>query len=270
MEWLMIIAFIVITILDSKKKSDEAKQKREQRQQTMGQPVYRSGETAAKPQAQSRPAGKPSMSSAKPQTSAQMRPQAQPKPSAEKQPEGPWYESFGEFVKDLGSEFKNIGEELSKEFTLESDQIPKKQPTAASAGKPAQKPAKTVKPGKAKAEQSVPGAKKSPADLPTKTLMEQRPDREQRAEHTKVTATVKPVTASVKPLKNAFENDEHCEHRIELNPNIQYSNRKQQTDLQHAAIVKTDPESVISGVIWSEILGKPRAHQPIEHRFRRR
>lgn len=254
MEWLMIIVFIVISLMDSKKKSDQAKQKREQRmqtpqkppqkpmqqpiqkpvqkpvQKTMEQQVYRSGDGAAKPQA--RPPHP-----------------YQPKPSVEKQPEGPWYESFGELLKDLGTELKDMSEELSKEFTLDSDQVPnpmqKKKKAAAGASKKAVKPN-----GEAK-------------KLPTKTLMEQRPDREKREEHTK-------VTANVKPLKNAFENDENCEHRIELNPNIQYSNRKQQTDLQRAAIVKTDSESLIQGVIWSEILGKPRAHQPMEQRFRRR
>lgn len=77
--------------------------------------------------------------------------------------------------------------------------------------------------------------------------MEQRPDREKREEHKKVAAsvkpiapTVKPLTASVKPLKTAFHNDEHCEHRIELNPNIQYSNQKQEVAAQRAAIVRTD------------------------------
>ena len=104
-------------------------------------------------------------------------------------------------------------------------------------------------------------AKKSPAQLPTKTLMEQRPDREKREEHTKVTASVKPLTANVKPLKNAFENDEHCEHRIQLNPNIQYSKQQQNTEAQRAAIVKTDGESIVQGIIWSEILGKPKAYQ---------
>ncbi len=264
MEWLMIIVFIVISVMDSKKKSDQAKQKREQRmqtpqkppqkpmqspiqksaqkpvQKTMEQQVYRSGDGAAKPQA--RPAHP-----------------YQPKPSAEKQPEGPWYESFGELIKDLGTELKDMSEELSKEFTLDSDQVPNPmQKKKAAAGAPK----KAAKPNGA--------AKKSAAALPTKTLMEQRPDREKREEHTKVTASVKPLTANVKPLKNSFEHDENCEHRVELNPNIQYSNRKQQTDLQRAAIVKTDSESLIQGVIWSEILGKPRAHQPMEQRFRRR
>ena len=98
---------------------------------------------------------------------------------------------------------------------------------------------------------------------PTKqTLMEQRPDREQREEHTK-------VAASVKPLKNAYENDIVCEHRIELNPNIKYSGQKQKDMQQKAAIVKTDEASLIQGMIWSEILGKPKAYQNRAPRFHR-
>ena len=92
--------------------------------------------------------------------------------------------------------------------------------------------------------------------------MEQRPDREQREAHTK-------VAASVKPLKNAFENQEQCEHRIELNPNIQYSKQKQAAMAQQAAIVQTDRDSLIQGIIWSEILGKPKAYQPNRPRFHR-
>ncbi len=242
MEWLMIIMFIVISIMDSKKKSDQAKQKREQRMQ--GQPIYRSGDSQpARPQTRPEPKSKPAV-----------------KPQVDHRPleEGTWYESLGGLLKELG-------DDLAKELELgDESETPKKRPEVA--GKDA--PSKPVKPRlpKALSKQGAKPAstvKKSPADLPTKTLMEQRPDREKREEHTK-------VTASVKPLKNAFENDEHCEHRIELNPNIQYSNRKQENDLQRAAIVKTDSESLIQGVIWSEILGKPRAHQPMEQRFRRR
>lgn len=62
------------------------------------------------------------------------------------------------------------------------------------------------------------------------------------------------MAASVKPLKNAFENQEQCEHRIELNPNIQYSKQKQAAMAQQAAIVQTDRDSLIQGIVWSEIL----------------
>ncbi len=121
---------------------------------------------------------------------------------------------------------------------------------------------KTVSPAKkhtGKGEKTVSQAGTS--SQPTKqTLMEQRPDREQREEHTK-------VAASVKPLKNAYENDIVCEHR--LNPNIKYSGQKQKDMQQKAAIVKTDEASLIQGMIWSEILGKPKAYQNRAPRFHR-
>ena len=108
-------------------------------------------------------------------------------------------------------------------------------------------------------------------------LEAQEADREKREEHKKVAAsvkpiapTVKPLTASVKPLKTAFHNDEHCEHRIELNPNIQYSNQKQEVAAQRAAIVRTDRDGLIQGIVWSEILGKPKAYQRRENVFQRR
>ncbi len=123
---------------------------------------------------------------------------------------------------------------------------------------------KTVSPAKkhtGKGEKTVSQAGTS--SQPTKqTLMEQRPDREQREEPTK-------VAASVKPLKNAYENDIVCEHRIELNPNIKYSGQKQKDMQQKAAIVKTDEASLIQGMIWSEILGKPKAYQNRAPRFHR-
>ena len=68
---------------------------------------------------------------------------------------------------------------------------------------------------------------------------------------------------------NAYENDIACEHRIELNPNIKYSGQKQKDMQQKAAIVKTDEASLIQGMIWSEILGKPKAYQNRAPRFHR-
>ena len=56
MEWLMIIAFIVISVLESKKKSDNARQQREKRQQMQGQSVYRTdGGSIAQPKAKRLP-----------------------------------------------------------------------------------------------------------------------------------------------------------------------------------------------------------------------
>ena len=221
MEWLMIIAFVVISILDSKKKSDQAKQQSAQRrQQTGGQ---------------------------------QARPQA-PKPASKQ--EGSFMGSLTEFLESLEDALDPDGDNAPAKRPVQKQTAPKSaMPKQASAGK-------TLMQSAAKKKKAEPqSAKKSPAQLPTKTLMEQRPDREKREEHTKVTASVKPLTANVKPLKNAFENDEHCEHRIQLNPNIQYSKQQQTAAVQQAAIVKTDSESIVQGIIWSEILGKPKAYQ---------
>ena len=237
MEWLMIIAFVVISIMDSKKKSDQAKQQSAQRRQQMSSQGQRPGEL-------------PNM---------QQRPQS-PRPVSKQ--EGSFMGSLTEFL-----------ESLEDALDIDLDGKPAPQPQ--------QKPSVAKNRERASGEGSIAGksltqtvgrkkkpelmteksAKKSPAQLPTKTLMEQRPDREKREEHTKVTASVKPLTANVKPLKNAFENDEHCEHRIQLNPNIQYSKQQQNTEAQRAAIVKTDGESIVQGIIWSEILGKPKAYQ---------
>lgn len=239
MEWLMIIAFIAISILDSKKKSDKAKQQHTQRQQTGGQPVYRSGDAR---QAQQRP-----------QTAKQS-----------SQQEGSFMGSLTEFLESLEDAL-----ELDDKTDSKKPQQPVQKPAASkpTASKPAaqskakQAAQKTASAGKTlmqnagkkkKAEPQT--AKKSPAQLPTKTLMEQRPDREKREEHSK-------VAASVKPLKNAFENDEHCEHRIQLNPNIQYSKQQRTAAVAQSVVVKTDGDSIVQGIIWSEIMGKPKAYQ---------
>ena len=222
MEWLMIIAFVVISILDSKKKSDQAKQQSAQRrQQTGGQ---------------------------------QARPQA-PKPASKQ--EGSFMGSLTEFLESLEDALDPDGDNAPAKRPVQKQTAPK-----SAMPKQASSAGKTLMQSAAKKKKAEPqSVKKSPAQLPTKTLMEQRPDREKREEHTKVTASVKPLTANVKPLKNAFENDEHCEHRIQLNPNIQYSKQQQTAAVQQAAIVKTDSESIVQGIIWSEILGKPKAYQ---------
>ena len=236
MEWLMIIAFIVVSIMDSKKKSEQAKQQREQRQKMQGQQVYRS-------ESQPKAAVKPE--SAKPAEKRQ----------TVKKPENQMYGPLGDFLEELEN-WAN---------TIDSTEHPAK-PSGSPVKKPVSAKNVSVKPKTQK--QSMQTAKKEPAALPTKTLMEMRPDREKREEHTKVAASVKPLTASVKPLKNAYENDEKCEHRIELNPNIQYSKQQQKETAQAAAIVKTDKDSLVQGIIWSEILGKPKAYQPNQPVFR--
>ena len=229
MEWLMIIAFIVVSIMDSKKKSEQAKQQREQRQKMQGQQVYRS-------ESQPKAAVKPE--SAKPAEKRQ----------TVKKPENQMYGPLGEFLEEL----ENWAS------TIDSTEHPAK-PSGSPVKKPVSAKNISVKPKTQK--QSMQTAKKEPAVLPTKTLMEMRPDREKREEHTK-------VTANVKPLKSAYENDEKCEHRIELNPNIQYSKQQQKETAQAAAIVKTDKDSLVQGIIWSEILGKPKAYQPNQPVFR--
>ena len=224
MEWLMIIAFIVVSIMDSKKKSEQAKQQREQRQKMQGQQVYRS-------ESQPKAAAK---SAVKQQTA--------------KKPQNQMYGPLGDFLEEL----ENWAS------TIDSTEHPAK-PSGSPVKKPVSVKNVSVKPKTQK--QSMQTAKKEPAALPTKTLMEMRPDREKREEHTK-------VTANVKPLKSAYENDEKCEHRIELNPNIQYSKQQQKETAQAAAIVKTDKDSLVQGIIWSEILGKPKAYQPNQPVFR--
>jgi hypothetical protein len=229
MEWLMIIAFIVVSIMDSKKKSEQAKQQREQRQKMQGQQVYRS-------ESQPKAAVKPE--NAKPAEKRQ----------TVKKPENQMYGPLGDFLEEL----ENWAS------TIDSTEHPAK-PSGSPVKKPVSAKNISVKPKTQK--QSMQTAKKEPAVLPTKTLMEMRPDREKREEHTK-------VTANVKPLKSAYENDEKCEHRIELNPNIQYSKQQQKETAQAAAIVKTDKDSLVQGIIWSEILGKPKAYQPNQPVFR--
>ncbi len=246
MEWLMVIFFILASIMDSKKKSDQAKQQRQQRMG--GQEVYRSGDNK-------RPAPQP------------------------KKQEGNLFESLGDLLENLDDALEGTIEKLDQEIQ------PKKKAQPAQTGRQQQsrkqvadrqserKPSSQMLKGQLERKESpVTGktlmetakrhkkhaepqtAKKSSKELPTKTLMELRPDREQRDEHTK-------VSASVKPLKNAFENDESCEHRIELNPNIQYSKQQQKTAAQRTVAIKTDGESIVQGIIWAEILDKPKAYQ---------
>lgn len=216
MEWLMIIAFIAISILDSKKKSDRAKQNREQRKQMQGQPVYCSGNQTIQPQ----PARDPR------------------KAAAPKQ-----QQSHGDLLGSLMEWLTDADDDASKPARGTEKTVKQKLP-----------PKPRGKKGEANA------AKKGAGTLPTKTLIETRPDREQREAHTK-------VAAHVAPLKNAFENQEACEHRIELNPNIQYSKQNQAVETVATISVKTDKDSMIQGIIWSEILGKPKAYQPNVPKF---
>lgn len=69
----------------------------------------------------------------------------------------------------------------------------------------------------------------------------------------------KRIAPGVKPLKNIYNNDEYCEHRIELNPNIQYSAQKTVQTKKDSAVFPVSKNQIINGVIWSEILGKPKS-----------
>ena len=227
MEWLGILIFVGITIYNSMKESNKAKQQREKRQSMGGQTVYRS-------------------------PSAEMpdKPMQPVKPAVPKQPmkkAGNLFDSLTEFIGELENQLDSSQPQGKKKPEQKNTSAAGKGMTAA----------------KKKKQKAAPqAAKKSPAELPKQTLMEQRPEREQREAHTK-------VSASVKPLQNAFDNQDACEHRIELNPNIQYSNRKRQTETARASIIRTDKDSLIQGIVWSEILGKPKAYPRRENVFDR-
>lgn len=225
MDLLGLVILIVISVISSVKKSNDAKQQRAKRQQASQSTVYRS-QSSSVPSAERKSATSKASGSA------------------------------DEILDSLSDFLGNLSSMLGMEQPDAEGKSVQSKPKAAVARA-------KVDAQKAKSKKTTSqAAKKSPAELPKQTLMEQRPDREQREAHTK-------VAASVKPLKNAFENDERCEHRIELNPNIQYSNRKQTDTAQRAAMVKTDGDSIIQGMIWTEILGKPKAYQRQTVRFRR-
>lgn len=224
MDLLGLVILIAISVISSVKKSNDAKQQRAKRQQSSQQSVYRSQGS--------------SVASAEKKAAVKKPAAAKKNGSQDAIPE-PLEAALDGMSGLFGGLYNMLGMEQPE---AEQKSAPSKPKTAAG-GK---------KKGRAKAVTQA--GKKSPAELPKQTLMEQRPDREQREAHTK-------VSASVKPLKNAFENDELCEHRIELNPNIQYSKQKQAAATQRVAVVKTDGDSIIQGMIWAEVLGKPKAYQ---------
>lgn len=221
MEWLGIIIIIAVSIFNSVKESNKAKQQREQRNNAGSQTVYRS-DSGSVPTATQKAAGKP---------------------TAPAKQENDLFGKLSEFMGELTDMLDTDGK-AAKAKPVQSNQTEK-----------------TTTKKKKKNTTSQP-AKKSPSDLPRQTLMEQRPDREQREAHKK-------VSASVKPLKNAFDNQEQCGHRVELNPNIQYSSQKHEQAKKQAVVVRTDSEGLIQGWIWSEILGKPKAYQRRENKFQR-
>lgn len=232
MDLLGLVILIAISVISSMKKSNDAKQQRAKRQQSSQQTVYRSPGS--------------SVASAEKKAAAK-------KPAAAKKNGSPDAipEPLEGALDGLSGLFGGLYNMLGMEQPEEEKKATQPKSKATVDGKK-----------KSRAKAAAQAGKKSPSKLPKQTLMEQRPDREQREAHTK-------VSASVKPLKNAFENDEQCEHRIELNPNIQYSQQKHTAAAQRVAMVKTDGDSIIQGMIWAEVLGKPKAYQRQENRFRR-
>lgn len=70
---------------------------------------------------------------------------------------------------------------------------------------------------------------------------------------------VKPHQTSLTPIKNAHENAQPDTHRIELNPNIHQRKTNETLTPKTAIEIKTDPDTIIQSLIWSEVLAKPKA-----------
>ena len=68
-----------------------------------------------------------------------------------------------------------------------------------------------------------------------------------------------PPKPSVKPLQVAYDNQVTCDHRVELNQNIQYSAKKKEEVVKPEITVAQ--QSIINGIIWDEILAKPKAYR---------
>ena len=128
-----------------------------------------------------------------------------------------------------------------------------------------EKPVKTKK-KVTPAEKKKIAEKKKGTVLPQATLFEQVESGKKREREAH--KDMQPVKPSVQPLKTIYQNTEKCEHRIELNPNIQYQGQQQYADLERKQIQVQcqKPEDIIQGVIWSEILGKPKALQKMQRR----
>ncbi|MBR6755666.1 MAG: hypothetical protein IKM15_01750 [Peptococcaceae bacterium] len=108
--------------------------------------------------------------------------------------------------------------------------------------------------------------KKKAAVLPQTTLFDQRDGKLKREREQD--RDMQPVKPSVQPLKTIYENTDNCEHRIELNPNIQYQAQQRQSrlDRKQIQVQCQKPEDIVQGVIWAEILGKPKALQNMQRR----
>lgn len=128
-----------------------------------------------------------------------------------------------------------------------------------------EKPVKTKRKVTPAEKKKIAEKKKSTA-LPQTTLFEQRESgqKKEREAH----KDMQPVKPSVQPLKTIYNNTEKCEHRIELNPNIQYQGQQQDSasERKRIQVQCQKPEDIIQGVIWAEILGKPKAMQNMQRR----
>lgn len=142
-----------------------------------------------------------------------------------------------------------------------SVETPDKQPVAQPAA------AKKPKSGKKKSPAQKQQAKPVGQAL---TLFEQADakNKQQRKEPQREQSDLQPVKASVQPLKNVYENTEQCEHRINLNPNIHYGGHDKiaAAAVKQVAIHSNQADEIVQGIIWSEILGKPKALRQMQRR----
>lgn len=159
-----------------------------------------------------------------------------PKPKQAAQPSG-LEEIFGQMMGKM------------KEMAQESEQA---KPQKAAAGQ-------TKKKKTASAETAKGKSKNPPKSKKAQTAAASHQTHEERSEHERLKPTVRPV-------KSVFEEKDGCGHRVELNPNIDYSKGHQQKRRDPAAIqVRYDEDTILQSIIWAEILGKPKA---LENRMR--
>lgn len=109
--------------------------------------------------------------------------------------------------------------------------------------KPKTKPAKTPKEQKAKASQPV----------------KSKPKEQKQENHERLKPNVKAKKASITSIKNVREDQEKDEHRIELNPHIHQRKTTTDQEKQKTLTLKHDSDMIVQGIIWSEILAKPKS-----------
>ena len=130
---------------------------------------------------------------------------------------------------------------MKESLTLETEQA---KPQKASSGQTKKK--KTAESSKGKKNQQKP---KQQAQRSASSHQ----SREERTEHER-------LRPSVKPIKSVFEEQDNCGHRVELNPNINYSQGQVPLKPKRSAIqVNHDQDTILQSIIWAEILSKPKA-----------